>query len=103
MEDDHKTEMIPVPEDIEARLLEIIDTWDRQERARKRIVAAAAFLCLFLAAGITFRIHSAPEPSARENISDPVLACQEAGKALELLVENLERGLSLIDYTRMHE
>ena len=103
MEYDHKTEMIPVPEDIEARLMAKIDTWDRQERARKRFVAAAAFLCLFLAAGITFRIHSAPEPSVGGTISDPVLACQEAGKALEQLVGNLERGLSLIDYTRMHE
>jgi siroheme synthase len=65
--------------------------------------AAAAFLCLFLAAGITFRIYSAPEPSVSGVISDPVLACQEAGKALEQLVGNLERGLSLIDYTRMHE
>ena len=103
MDKDDKTEMIPIPEGLEARLTAKIDVWARQERLRKRSAAAAVSICVALAAGITFRIGSAPPSIVRESISDPVLACQEAGKALDQLVGNLERGLSVIENTKNHE
>lgn len=103
MEKDDKTEVIPIPEGLEARLTARIDAWARQERIRKRSATAAFAVCLALAAGVTLRILSAPAPSVPEPISDPVLACQEAGKALEQLVDNLERGLSVIENTSNHE
>ena len=91
--------MIPIPEDLEARLTAKIDAWARRERIRNRSVAAAVAVCLAVAAGITSRILLAPAPPVPESISDPVLACQEAGRALEMLVENLERGLSVVNNT----
>lgn len=103
MDKDNKTEMIPIPEGLEERLTAKIDGWARQERIRRRSAAAAVAIFVALAAGITFRIGSAPAPTVQESISDPVLACQEAGKALEQLVENLERGLSAIEKSGSYE
>ena len=93
MEKDPQNEMIPIPEGLERRLLSSIDRW--RECLTKGLAGALA--AVLLAVGLTARLAAPAVQPARDSFTDPLAAYQEAGKALELLVENLERGLTIID------
>lgn len=104
-------EQIPIPEGLEERLEKKIDEWESEatlhplhRRNRKGLSYIAIAASIALVFGIGYHFYPKLFPSAGENAEglniaevdtydDPVLAGQEADKALNLLALNLSKGM----------
>ena len=94
-------EQIPIPEGLEERLSAKIDEWDAASRtvaihpkhnARKYVALAASFI---LVCGIGLYFALAPTNKGTiDTYDDPNIACMEAQNALQLLANNLNKGMS---------
>ena len=107
-------EQIPIPEGLSERLSAKIDEWEQQElqqqharqRAKQRklypsmwrITAVAA--CMALVFGVGLHYFQQEEPinyAEQDTYQDPVLAQQEAERALNLLAANLNKGMGHLE------
>ena len=96
-------EQIPIPERLEERLSAKIDQWEREEQKAKqhtlmprvlRYTAVAASLALVF--GVGYHLWSPdrePNLAEQDTYQDPMLAQQEAERALNLLAYNLNKGM----------
>lgn len=103
-------EQIPIPDGLEERLSAKIDEWAlaEQQQTRKtrlmlpksmRYTAIAASIALVFGVGYYFLQHE-DEPinlAEQDTYQDPVLAQQEAEKALNLLAYNLNKGMGQLE------
>ena len=110
-------ERIPIPEGLEARLSAKIDEWEQEETKQKaqrrrllstlRYMAVAASVALVLGVGLHLMRQDKQLPSSREGqgvglaeqdtYQDPLLAQQEAERALNLLAYNLNKGMGHLE------
>lgn len=109
-------EQIPIPEGLEERLSAKIDEWEREEQKAKqhtlmprvlRYTAVAASFALVLGVGLHLMRQDKQLPSSREGqgvglaeqdtYQDPVLAQQEAERALNMLAYNLNKGMGHLE------
>ena len=111
-------ERIPIPEGLEARLSAKIDEWEQEETKQKaqrrrllpsalRYMAVAASVALVLGVGLHLMRQNEQLPSSREGqgwalaeqdtYQDPLLAQQEAERALNLLAYNLNKGMGQLE------
>lgn len=104
-------ERIPIPDGLEERLSKKIDEWEKVEQptARQfrlpravRYVAAAASVALVVGIGFHYLRPNESAPSAenlaeQDTYQDPVLAQQEAERALNLLALNLNKGMGHLE------
>ena len=100
-------EQIPIPEGLEERLSAKIDQWEREEqKARQhtlmprvlRYAAVAASLALVFGVGLHLQNNDTPSNLAEQDTyQDPVLAQQEAERALNLLAYNLNKGMGHLE------
>jgi len=101
-------EQIPIPEGLEERLEAKIDEWERAEEQTKakrlmfpkamRYGAIAACVALVFGVGYYFLSHEEPVDLAEQDTyQDPVVAQQEAQKALNLLAYNLNKGMGQME------
>ena len=100
-------EQIPIPERLEERLSAKIDQWEREEQKAKqhtlmprvlRYTAVAASLALVF--GVGYHLWSSdrePNLAEQDTYQDPMLAQQEAERALNLLAYNLNRGMGHLE------
>lgn len=101
-------EQIPIPEGLEERLEAKIDEWERAEEQTKakrlmfpkamRYGAIAACVALVFGVGYYFLSHEESVNLAEQDTyQDPVVAQQEAQKALNLLAYNLNKGMGQLE------
>jgi len=111
-------ERIPIPEGLEARLSAKIDEWEQEETKQKaqrrrllpsalRYMAVAASIALVVGVGLHLMRQDKQLPSSREGqgvglaeqdtYQDPMLAQQEAERALNLLAYNLNKGMGHLE------
>ena len=101
-------EQIPIPEGLEERLSAKIDEWERAEQQTRkshlklpqamRYAAIAASVVLVFGVGYYFLRHEEPVNLAEQDTyQDPVVAQQEAQKALNLLAYNLNKGMGHLE------
>ncbi|MBO7498399.1 MAG: hypothetical protein J6T64_04310 [Bacteroidaceae bacterium] len=111
-------ERIPIPEGLEERLSAKIDEWEQEETKQKaqrrrllpsalRYMAVAASVALVLGVGLHLMRQDEQLPSSREGqgwalaeqdtYQDPMLAQQEAERALNLLAYNLNKGMGQLE------
>jgi len=111
-------ERIPIPEGLEARLSAKIDEWEQEETKQKaqrrrllpsalRYMAVAASIALVVGVGLHRMRQDKQLPSSREGqgvglaeqdtYQDPLLAQQEAERALNLLAYNLNKGMGHLE------
>lgn len=103
-------ERIPIPEGLEERLSKKIDEWEEAEKAAQkpkrqpvrfralRYVAAAA--CIALVFGVSFHLlskNSAVNLAEQDTYDNPLMAQQEAERALNLLAMNLNKGMGHLE------
>lgn len=100
-------ERIPVPEGLEERLSKKIDEWEREEKQTARHIrlpralrytAIAATFALIM--GVGFHLLGQDQEVNRaeqDTYQDPVLAQQEAERALNLLALNLNKGMQQLE------
>ena len=101
-------EQIPIPEGLEERLEAKIDEWERAEEQKKakrlmfpkpmRYAAIAA--CIALVFGVGYYFLSQEDPvnlAEQDTYQDPMLAQQEAERALNLLAYNLNKGMGQLE------
>ena len=102
-------EQIPIPEGLEERLSAKIDEWEQEEMKQKaqyrrllprslRYTAIAASVALVF--GIGYHYLQLDEPvnlAEQDTYQDPVLAQQEAERALNLLAANLNKGMGHLE------
>ena len=102
-------EQIPIPEGLEERLSAKIDEWEQEEMKQKaqyrrllprslRYTAIAASVALVF--GIGYHYLQLDEPvnlAEQDTYQDPVLAQQEAERALNLLALNLNKGMGHLE------
>lgn len=104
----NELEQIPIPEGLEERLEAKIDEWERAEEQTKakrlmfpkamRYGAIAACVALVFGVGYYFLRHEEPVNLAEQDTyQDPVVAQQEAQKALNLLAYNLNKGMGQME------
>lgn len=104
----NELEQIPIPEGLEERLEAKIDEWERAEEQTKakrlmfpkamRYGAIAACVALVFGVGYYFLSHEEPVNLAEQDTyQDPVVAQQEAQKALNLLAYNLNKGMGQME------
>ena len=96
-------EQIPIPEGLEQRLSAKIDQWEREEQKAKqhtliprvlRYTAVAASFALVFGVGYHLLNHDNRSNLAEQDTyQDPMLAQQEAERALNLLAYNLNKGM----------
>lgn len=98
-------ERIPIPEGLEARLSAKIDEWEQEETKQKaqrrrllpsalRYMAVAASVALVLGVGLhLMRQDEVTNLAEQDTYQDPMLAQQEAERALNLLAYNLNKGM----------
>ena len=98
-------EQIPIPEGLEERLLAKIDEWEQEETKQKaqrrrllpsalRYMAVAASVALVLGVGLhLMRQDEVTNLAEQDTYQDPMLAQQEAERALNLLAYNLNKGM----------
>ena len=98
-------EQIPIPEGLEERLSTKIDEWEKEEKQQKakrrmlrpnilRYAAAAASIVLVI--GVGYHLLSQDKYmnlAEQDTYQDPMLAQQEAERALTLLAVNLNKGM----------
>ena len=103
-------ERIPIPEGLEARLSAKIDEWEQEEKkgqkAQRRTLlsktlryaaVAASFALVF---GVGYRLLSEDNIvnlAEQDTYQDPILAQQEAERALNLLAYNLNKGMGHLE------
>ena len=100
-------EQIPIPEGLEERLSKKIDEWERDEKQTARHIrlpralrytAIAASFALIM--GVGFHLLGQDQEVNRaeqDTYQDPVLAQQEAERALNLLALNLNKGMQQLE------
>ena len=100
-------ERIPIPEGLEERLSKKIDEWEREEKQTARHIrlpralrytAIAASFALIM--GVGFHLLGQDQEVNRaeqDTYQDPVLAQQEAERALNLLALNLNKGMQQLE------
>ena len=100
-------ERIPIPEGLEARLSAKIDEWELEEQKAKqhtlmprvlRYTAIAASFALVFGVGYhLLNNDELPNLAEQDTYQDPVLAQQEAERALNMLVYNLNKGMGHLE------
>ena len=102
-------EQIPIPEGLEERLSAKIDEWELEERQQKaqrrrllpsalRYMAVAASVALVLGVGLhLMRQDEVTNLAEQDTYQDPMLAQQEAERALNLLAYNLNKGMGHLE------
>ena len=100
-------EQIPIPEGLEERLSAKIDEWEREEQKAKqhtliprvlRYTAVAASFALIFGVGYHLLNHDNRSNLAEQDTyQDPMLAQQEAERALNLLAYNLNKGMGHLE------
>lgn len=102
---DKALEQIPIPEGLEERLSAKIDEWEQEERKQRaqrrrllpsfvRYTAVAASVALVIGVGYHYlRLDEPANLAEQDTYQDPVLAQQEAERALNLLAANLNKGM----------
>ena len=102
-------EQIPIPEGLEERLSVKIDEWELDEKQQKaqhrrllpsvlRYTAVAASIALVFGVGYHYLRQDEPVNFAEQDTyQDPVLAQQEAERALSLLAANLNKGMGHLE------
>ena len=101
-------EQIPIPEGLEERLSAKIDEWEKEETKQKaqrrllprslRYTAIAASVALVFGVGFHYLRQDEPVNLAEQDTyQDPVLAQQEAERALNLLAANLNKGMGHLE------
>ena len=100
-------ERIPIPEGLEERLSAKIDQWEREEQKAKqhafmprvlRYAAVAASVALVFGVGFhLMRQDEVTNLAEQDTYQDPVLAQQEAERALNLLAYNLNKGMGHLE------
>ena len=102
-------EQIPIPEGLEERLSAKIDEWEQEETKQKaqyrrllprslRYTAIAASVALVFGVGFHYLRQDEPVNLAEQDTyQDPVLAQQEAERALNLLAANLNKGMGHLE------
>ena len=100
-------EQIPIPEGLEQRLSAKIDQWEREEQKAKqhtliprvlRYTAVAASFALVFGVGYHLLNHDNRSNLAEQDTyQDPMLAQQEAERALNLLAYNLNKGMGHLE------
>jgi hypothetical protein len=100
-------EQIPIPEGLEQRLSAKIDQWEREEQKAKqhmlmpRVLRYAAVAASFaLVFGVGYHLWSQDRDlnlAEQDTYQDPVLAQQEAERALNLLAYNLNKGMGHLE------
>ena len=102
-------ERIPIPEGLEERLSAKIDEWEQEETKQKaqrrrllpsalRYTAVAASVALVLGVGLhLMRQDKEVGLAEQDTYQDPVLAQQEAERALNLLAYNLNKGMGHLE------
>ena len=102
-------EQIPIPEGLEERLSAKIDQWEREEKHQMaqhrrlwpnvlRYTAVAASVALVFGIGYYHLQQEEPANLAElDTYQDPVLAQQEAERALNLLAANLNKGMGHLE------
>ena len=106
---DKTLEQIPIPEGLEERLSAKIDEWEKEETKQKaqrrrllprslRYTAIAASVALVFGVGFHYLRQDEPVNLAEQDTyQDPVLAQQEAERALNLLAANLNKGMGHLE------
>ena len=106
---DKALEQIPIPEGLEERLSAKIDEWEQDERKQKtrrqrllpsvvRYTAVAASVALVIGVGYHYlRLDEPVNLAEQDTYQDPVLAQQEAERALNLLAANLNKGMGRLE------
>lgn len=103
-------ERIPIPDGLEERLSAKIDEWEsltpalsQGEGERKRISFrprilqyAAVAACIAIIFGLGYQ-KLGQNPAEQDTYQDPVLAKQEAERALTLLAMNLNKGMEHLE------
>ena len=105
-------ERIPIPEGLEERLSAKIDEWEkesltptlskgkgksRQISFRPRILQyAAVAACIAIVFGLGYQ-KLEQNPAEQDTYQDPMLAKQEAERALNLLAMNLNKGMEELE------
>ena len=102
-------EQIPIPEGLEERLSAKIDEWEESEKTKSeklkylfpsylKVTAIAASVALVFGVGYYFLSHEESVNHAEQDTyQDPVVAQQEAEKALNLLAYNLNKGMGQLE------
>ncbi len=104
-------EQIPIPEGLEERLEAKIDEWEESEKRKVKseklkylfpsylkVTAIAASVALVFGVGYYFLSHEESVNLAEQDTyQDPVVAQQEAEKALNLLAYNLNKGMGQLE------
>ena len=111
-------DQIPIPEGLEERLSAKIDEWEDREKRKVngepsvqriqkskylfpsylKVTAIAASVALVFGVGYYFLSHEEPVNLAEQDTyQDPVVAQQEAEKALNLLAYNLNKGMGQLE------
>ena len=106
-------EQIPIPEGLEERLEAKIDEWEEREKVKVqsekrkvqylfpsylKVTAIAASVALVFGVGYYFLSQEDPVNLAEQDTyQDPVVAQQEAQKALNLLAYNLNKGMGQLE------
>ena len=97
-------EQIPIPEGLEERLSAKIDEWEESEKLKYlfpsylKVTAIAASVALVFGVGYYFLSHEESVNHAEQDTyQDPVVAQQEAEKALNLLAYNLNKGMGQLE------
>ena len=102
-------EQIPIPEGLEERLSAKIDEWEKEEKQQKaqhrtllprtlRYTAVAASGALVF--GVGYHLLSQEQYvnlAEQDTYQDPLLAKQEAERALTLLAVNLNKGMGHLE------
>ena len=105
-------ERIPIPEGLEERLLAKIDEWEKESLTpalskgeggkrrhffRPRILRyAAVAACFAIVFGLGYHKYG-QNPAEQDTYQDPILAQQEAERALNLLAMNLNKGMEHLE------
>ena len=103
-------EKIPIPEGLEERLSKKIDEWEQEEKKEKAVTRrlplpnilryAAAAACVVLVFGVGYHILSQDKYTnlaEQDTYQDPMVAQQEAERALMLLASNLNKGMGQLE------
>ena len=102
-------EQIPIPEGLEERLSAKIDEWEMEEKQQKvqrrtllpkalRYTAVAASVALVFGVGYhLLNQEKYTNLAEQDTYQDPLLAQQEAERALTLLAVNLNKGMGHLE------
>lgn len=104
-------EQIPIPKGLEERLSAKIDEWEQEEqKARHRYLMpkalryAAVAASIALVFGVGYHVLNQDKYASlaeQDTYQDPVLAQQEAERALTLLAINLNKGMGQLEKAKV--